>query len=130
MTFIEDPKNGRRVADSESGHALTQIYRDVPIDEQWFDFVFESTKFLVKAKFSWSDNGSRCTYTLQAKQLEDSFQQSAQRHEQPYKPNPEEFRVAVLPALRDAIVARLALSLPAHTRKNLKVDVNFAEPNM
>src|ERR1700744_3262608 len=92
MAFVEDPKNGRRVFDPESGVALTNVSRDAPKGEAWFDFLFEGTTLLAKAKVSWSDQGNRCAYVLQVKQLEDSFNYSTLRKLPFHALSPEEFR--------------------------------------
>ncbi len=133
ITFIADPKNGRRVFDPESGYALTRIYRDVPKGEEWFDFLFEGTTFEVKASFSWSDDGSKGTYVLQVKQLGDSFRHSPSRREPAHKPSPQEFRATVLPTLRDALVAqhRRTSGDPRIVGERMRVvDVDFIDHAM
>ena len=129
MTFIADPKNGRRVFDPESGYALTKIFRDVPKDEAWFDFFFEDTTFLVKSNVSWSRDRNKCTYVIQVKQLEDSFRHSPSHRKPAYQPSPQEFRATLLPALRAAIVAQLMRTSgdPRIVREPLKVDVDFID---
>ena len=128
MTFIADPKNGRRVFDPERGYALTKIFRDVPKGEAWFDFFFEGTTFQVKSSVSWSDDRNKYTYTLGVKQLEDSFRWL--RREPVHQPGLEEFRATVLPALREAIVAQLirVSGYRRIIREPLKVEVCFVDP--
>ena len=130
MTFIADPKNGRRVFDPESGYALTKIFRDVPNEEAWFDFFLEDTTFLVKSNVSWSHDRNKCSYVIQVKQVEDSFRNSPSRRKPAYQPSPQEFRTTVLPALREAIVAQLirVSGDPRVIREPLKVDVSFVDP--
>src|SRR5690349_13062631 len=129
MTFIADPRNGRRVFDPDSGYALTKVFRDVPKNEAWFDFFFEDTTFLVKSNVSWSDDRRRCTYAIQVKQLEDSFRHSPSGRKPAYQPSPREFRATVLPAVRDAIAAQLARTSgdPRIVREPLKIDVEFID---
>jgi hypothetical protein len=129
VPFIPDQKNGRRVFDPETGYALTKVFRDVPIGEAWFDFLFEEIALTVKSKFSWSDGGKKCTYVVQVQQLEAMLPYAPSSRRPAYRPSPQELRAALLPVLRDAIVAQHVriVSNPLMPRKTIDVDVEFVD---
>jgi len=118
MTFVGDP-NALRVIDPERGYALEAYFHDVPKDERWFSFLFEDIEFIAKAKYSWSKDDPRSTYVFQIEQLEHSLRTAPSRRRPRYNPSPQEFREAVLPALRDAIVALVRHTIYRGPRERL-----------
>ena len=55
MTGFTDDPSANRVVDPR-GNSLMRYYRDAPVDEAWFTFLFEGTPVLAKAKYSAAGN--------------------------------------------------------------------------
>jgi hypothetical protein len=91
MAFVGDPKSPG-VIDPEKRYALWTYVRDVPKDEEWFNFLFEDREFIATAKYSWAADGQTITYAFRITQLENALRFSPSRRKSRYEPTPQEFR--------------------------------------
>ena len=123
MAFVKDPHNVFGAIDPDRGYALVRIFRDVPQDKAWFEFVFEGVHFQARAKYSVSREEQKFTYVFDVSQLESFFRCGTSHRTARYNPTREEFRAVVLPALRDAVVAHVT----RRPGRDSNVEIRFVE---
>src|SRR5262249_39592596 len=100
MTFIPDPNHGLRVIDPTTGHSLTQMSRDVPNGQRWFEFCFDDPTHwvLIKTTFTLSENDKTFQYIGVIDDIATEFNNYSGRTF-----SRSDFCATILPLLRAAI---------------------------
>jgi hypothetical protein len=131
MAFVSDPTRIDRAFDPTNGQELLHFVRDVPKGERWYYFSIKGREFLVRGKFSISEEEKIFRYECDVDQLEKSFRQTILVRKPIYRLTSEEFRDTVLPALREALICLIGAGISPHGKKvGWKPEIAFSSLNL